>query len=194
MNYPIRIAQHDDIEQIAEITHKEAQRSFASVAWHDEPLNRWIDHWEKNHRLYPWMVALDPSQPLNQQVIAYAKTSPYNPREGFNWSITLSVYVRPDYQGQKIAHQLYQQLFRLIRTQGYLQVYARIVLPNAASIALHQRFGLQQTGLLPHFAYKNQQWLNLAIFTGCIVPDFDTAHTAPHTIISVEEAYQKIKT
>ena len=175
----IIIAEERHIEQIAEITDDEAKRSVATVASSSEPIERWRTSWASSHISTPWLVAIDQSQPQTQEVIGYAKAGHYNPREGFRWSATLSVYIRPQYKGQKLGQRLYGHLFPLLRAMGYQNVYARIALPNPASQALHQRFGLSQTGVLPRFAWKFDRWHDMAIYTGELSDDSSSKMTPP---------------
>jgi L-amino acid N-acyltransferase YncA len=177
----IIIAEERHIEQIAEITDDEARRSVATVASSSEPIERWRTSWASSHISSPWLVAIDQSQPQNQEVIGYAKAGHYNPREGFRWSATLSVYIKPQYKGQKLGHRLYDYLFPLLRAMGYQNVYARIALPNPASQALHQRFGLSQTGVLPRFAWKFNRWHDMAIYTGDLCEEREGSDRSPRT-------------
>ncbi len=182
--FVIRRARAEHVAQIAQITHDEARRSAASVASGDEPPERWRVDWEAQSPLYPWLVALDPRRPAGEEVVGYAKASPFNVRDGFRWSVALSVYLKPEVKGAGLGVALYGELFPLLRAQGYLRVYARIALPNPPSQALHERFGLRQTGLLPRFAWKFGRWFDMGIYTGSLVED----ERAPRGVVGVEEA------
>jgi L-amino acid N-acyltransferase YncA len=195
MKYPIQLVSLKYINQIAAITNAEAKHSVATVALRDEPLERWIHNWQTNHAYYPWLVAINPQLDSTNQVIAYAKAAPYNPREGFVWSVTLSIYVKPAYQGQQISRALYHQLFSILKAQNYLNLYARIALPNPASQILHEKFGLQQSGVLTQFAYKFNRWLNMGIFTGTLdgTARIDNPFHMPHEILSVDKACKDLE-
>lgn len=162
----IRRAERRQVGEILRITNEEAARSIATAAYHDEPLERWESAWDQEHEAYPWLVAIQDAETARERVIAYAKASPFNPRDGFMWSVSLSVYLETAQRGTGLAAQLYELLFSLLRAQGYQAVYARVALPNPASIKLHERFGLKQTGLLPQFSWKFDRWYDLAILTG----------------------------
>lgn len=200
----VRLARSEDVPQLTEITSDEARRSLATASYIDEPLERWERAYQEHHRSMPWLVATDSSRPEGQEVLGYAKASPYNVRDGFRWSVELSVYVRHEVKGRRIGEKLYQALFRLLAIQGYRRVYARIALPNPASIRLHERFGLAQTGTLPAFAWKFGNWYDMAIYTGLIHVDqrdaseaqsgslLSEAHSAPplDEVMSVERAWE----
>ena len=186
MTFKIRLAQEKHIAQIAEITNQEAKYSAATVALKDEPVERWLESFRKYHDFAPWLVAL--AEHDDEKVLGFAKASPYNAREGFNWSVSLSIYIAQDHKGQRLGTALYTVLFKLLQQQGFKNVYARIALPNPGSQILHERFGLSQSGVLPNFAWKFEQWHNMGIYTGMIEKDSDIS--APSPLKSVSAVWQ----
>ena len=197
MTYTIQLADADHVHQIVAIVNQEAQRSTATAAFVDEPVDRWVASYLNTHHKLPWLVALDTERAVGDRVIAFAKGSYYNAREGFQWSVELSVYARPDYHGQGIARRLYTQLFHLLAVQGYHRVYARIALPNISSQRLHEQFGLTQTGLLPQFAWKFGHWYDVAIYTGLITHSSQSdlpPPAKPRPTLSVLEGWRFIDT
>ena len=180
------LAQNQHIKHIADITNQEAKRSAATVALKEEPVSRWMDSFQQYHNFAPWLVAISPDHP--NQILGFAKATPYNVREGFNWSVSLSIYVAQEFQGYKIGSALYDLLFNLLRIQGFRHVYARIALPNQGSQYLHERFGLRQSGVLPNFAWKFNQWHNMAIYTGSLSPN--DSNQPPKALKSVDEAWR----
>ena len=187
MSYIIRLATADDVSSIADLTNQEARRSAATVASSEEPVERWREGFRRDHVYTPWLVAVEEGLSGSKKVIAYAKASPYNQRDGFRWSVTLSIYVDHVHKGKSIGKNLYERLFALLKCQGYLHVYARIALPNPASQNLHERLGLTQTGLLPSFAWKFGVWHDMAIYTGCLHPE--KTMVEPKALLTVIEAW-----
>ena len=186
MNYKLMLAQDQHVAQIIGIVNDEAKRSSATVALTEEPLSRWLEAYQSGRHYAPWIVAVS-KEDLNH-VYGFAKASPYNVREGFNWSVSLSIYIAQEYKGVGIGFALYTMLFKLLRTQGFKNVYARIALPNPGSQTLHERFGLKQTGLLPNFAWKFNKWHDMGIYTGSL--SFDECKQEPSPLKSVTEAWQ----
>lgn len=193
MTYFIKLASAEDVADIAKITNEEARRSTATVASSSEPIAEWITSFQNDLDKAPWLVAMAPlrsrvAEEREYEVIGYAKGSQYNSRDGFKWSMALSIYIKPEWKGKKVGENLYSVLFQLMKTQGVHNVYARIALPNPASQRLHSRFGLIQTGLLPKFAWKFGTWHDMAIYTGCIG---STAEASPSDLVGVKEAWDK---
>jgi phosphinothricin acetyltransferase len=56
------------------------------------------------------------------------------------------VYVSPTLNGHGIGTALYDNLFRALALEDVHRAYAVMSLPNAASIALHERFGFTRAG------------------------------------------------
>ncbi len=53
---------------------------------------------------------------------------------------------------------LYQRMFELLRAQGYVNAFAGISLPNAASVGLHEAMGFALIGIYRHVGYKLGAW------------------------------------
>ena len=109
------------------------------------------------HANFPWLVACD-----DQQAIAgYAYASQWKARSAYRHSVEITVYVAPHAQGHGIATRLYQQLFQQLRQQEIHLAIAGIALPNQASIALHERFGMRQVGVFNQVGRKLGQWVDV---------------------------------
>ena len=159
----IELASRDDIPAILKLMNDEAQRSLATAAHGDEDLGKWERTWSAQQLFYPWLVAR-----RADRVVGYAKAGPYSDRDGYRWSVNLSIYLSPAAQGSGLAFSLYQRLFTILTAQGYRAAYARIALPNEASCQLHRRFGLQEVGRLPAFGWKFGRWYDVALFVGAV--------------------------
>ncbi len=117
---------------------------------------------------YPWLVA-----EVNGQIAGYACASKHREREAYQWCVEASVYVHPAFYRQGIAQQLYTKLFYLLQQQQFVNVYAIIALPNAASVALHQQMGFATVGVYENIGFKFGQWHNVLWMVKYINP-----HTA----------------
>jgi GNAT superfamily N-acetyltransferase len=68
------------------------------------------------------------------------------------------VYVHERFRGQGVGRSLYQSLLAVLSLQGYVTAFAGIVLPNAASVALHERVGFTPVGVYRGVGYKFGAW------------------------------------
>jgi phosphinothricin acetyltransferase len=108
----------------------------------------------------PWLVAQ-----VGERVIGYAYASPHRERAGYRWSVDVSAYVHPDWHGRGVGRALYAELFRLLRRQRFVNVYAGIALPNPASVALHESIGMRRIGVYELVGWKPAGgWIDVAWF------------------------------
>lgn len=100
----------------------------------------------------PWLVC------DGDGVIGYAYAGVFRTRPAYQWTVEVSVYVHAAHRGKEVARTLYTSLFECLRVQGYRTALAGIVLPNAASVAIHERMGFRSIGVFHHVGYKFGAW------------------------------------
>jgi phosphinothricin acetyltransferase len=108
----------------------------------------------------PWLVAQ-----AGEAVVGYAYAGAHRERAGYRWSVDVSAYVHPDWQGRGVGRALYDELLRMLRQQRFVNVYAGIALPNAASVALHEAIGMRRIGVYERVGWKPAAgWVDVAWF------------------------------
>ena len=95
-------------------------------------------------------------------VVGYATTSRWRPKAAYDTTVESSVYVRHDAVGRGIGRQLYAALFEAIAGEDVHTIVAGVALPNAASIALHERFGFREVGVFREVGLKFGQFWDVA--------------------------------
>lgn len=105
---------------------------------------------------FPWLVHETPAG-----VDGYAYAGAHRQRHGYQWSAEASVYVAASARGRGIGRRLYGSLFALLHQQGYVNVFAGIALPNAASVGLHEAMGFQPIGCFRQIGYKLGRWIDV---------------------------------
>ena len=106
----------------------------------------------------PWLVAEDGAG----TVVGYAYAGSHHDRPGYRWAVNISVYVREAARGQGIGRRLYDELLRILRRQGFVNVYAGITLPNPASVALHEAIGMRRIGVYQRVGFKLGAWRDVS--------------------------------
>ena len=106
----------------------------------------------------PWLVADEG----DGTVRGYAYAGPHNERQGYRWSVNISVYVAESARGHGIGRQLYDELLSILRRQGFVNAYAGITLPNPASVALHEAIGMRRIGVYERVGFKLGAWHSVA--------------------------------
>ena len=95
-------------------------------------------------------------------IAGYAYAYGFSPRPAYDWSCETSIYVAPATRGSGVGPALYGALLPLLAERGYRRAFARIALPNPASIAFHERFGFTQSGVLRRVGWKLGAWHDVA--------------------------------
>jgi phosphinothricin acetyltransferase len=84
---------------------------------------------------------------LNGIVIGYAGTTRFRPKAAYETTVETTVYCAPEAVGKGIGSRLYEELFAALKTEDIHRFAAGYALPNAATEALHRRFGFKQVGI-----------------------------------------------
>lgn len=102
---------------------------------------------------HPWLVA-----EVDRDVLGYAYATQHRARAAYDWSVDVSVYIATDGQRRGLGRALYTALLDLLATQGYVNAFAGIALPNAASVALHESMGFTAVGVYRSVGWKLGSW------------------------------------
>jgi phosphinothricin acetyltransferase len=101
----------------------------------------------------PWLVVTD-----RQVVKGYAYASPHRSRDAYRWCVDVSVYLDASTHGRGHGRRIYTALLNLLAAQGYVNAYAGITLPNAASVGLHEALGFTPVGVFRDVGFKRERW------------------------------------
>lgn len=102
---------------------------------------------------FPWLVCED-----DGRVVGYAYASPHRSRCAYEWSVESTVYIEAGYQRKGIGTRLYRELFRLLKAQGVVNVFAGITQPNEGSVSLHESLGFVPIGRFKDVGFKQGKW------------------------------------
>ncbi len=104
----------------------------------------------------PWLVAA-----RGDSIEGYAYASRWNGRCAYRFSVETTVYLAPDCTGRGVGATLYEALFDELRERGFHVAIAGISLPNPASIALHEKFGMEKVAHFSEVGYKYGGWIDV---------------------------------
>ncbi len=96
-------------------------------------------------------------------IIGFASLSFYRDRPGYRTSVEDSIYIAPGHQGSGVGSRLLGRLVETAELHGFHAVFARIVGPQEASVALHQRHGFQLIGIEREVGRKYGRWHDVAL-------------------------------
>jgi phosphinothricin acetyltransferase len=104
----------------------------------------------------PWLIAEQ-----DATVVGYAYAAKWHSRSAYRFSTEITVYVEAGHTRRGIGLRLYDQLFPILQARGIHAVMAGIALPNDASIALHERFGLSKVAHFKEVGFKFSRWIDV---------------------------------
>ena len=113
----------------------------------------------------PWLVCES-----DNHIAGYAYATPFRTREGYRWSVEVSVYVAEEFRGRGVATALYTSLLDALRILGYYNAYAGISLPNPASVSLHEHMDFEPVGIFPSVGFKLGNWHDVGFWRLTLQP------------------------
>lgn len=119
----------------------------------------------------PWLVA-EASEQGAGMILGFAYASPFQERWAYRFSLETTVYLHESATGRGVGSALYDLLLdRLRRLEAsesphapVHRAYARIALPNAASVALHEHCGYRQVATLTEVGFKLDRWTDVGFW------------------------------
>jgi len=140
----IRTAERGDLARITEIYNYYVLNTpvtFDVEAYTLERREAWFAQFgvAGRHRL---LVAEE-----NGVVMGYAGTTPFRPKAAYETTVETTIYCAPEAVGKGIGSRLYAKLFEVLRGEDIHRFVGVYVLPNAATEALHRRFGFKVVGV-----------------------------------------------
>ena len=90
----------------------------------------------------------------NGLVLGYAGTTRFRPKAAYETTVETTIYCAQEAMGKKIGSRLYSALFESLKDEDINRYVAGYTLPNAASAALHQRFGFKPIGIFTQVGRK----------------------------------------
>lgn len=104
----------------------------------------------------PWLVL-----ELDGHVIGYTYASKWKGRCAYRFSVESTVYLDPAHTGRGLGTSLYAALFAAVRDKGMHVAIGGIALPNAASVALHEKLGLEKVAHFKEVGFKFERWIDV---------------------------------
>lgn len=104
----------------------------------------------------PWLVAEE-----SGELTGYAYASPWRSRSAYRFSVEATVYIAPGFVGRGIGSLLFGQLLSMLQAQKIHSVIGGIALPNEASVALNEKFGLRKVAEFHEVGFKFGRWINV---------------------------------
>lgn len=104
----------------------------------------------------PWLVAEKAGQ-----LIGYCYASKWKGRCAYRYAVEATVYLDKDITARGWGTRLYTELLAQLKQQGFHTVLGGIALPNPASVALHEKLGMEKTAHLREVGHKFGRWIDV---------------------------------
>ncbi len=153
----IRYANENDLPRIIEIRNHYILNSFALFETTPatlESLQSWFQSFKDIGPYRIWVCE------ENNVLKGFAYSSPYRNGEYFAKTIETSIYVDPKLKSKGTGTALYSQLFTSLKSEMLHTAVVGIAMPNAASVALHKKFGFVEVGIFKEYAVKNGHYIS----------------------------------
>lgn len=153
----IRLARAEDLEAIAALVNVYVVEGYSHLG--TTPLTVEDVHGFAQDPMHACFVACEQGEVLGAAWSAKHKT-----REAYDWTVDLAVYLRASAQGRRVGGRLQARVVECLRLQGYVSALAVIVMPNPASVALHEGLGFERVGVMPNMGFKLGQWRDVGVW------------------------------
>ena len=104
----------------------------------------------------PYLVAVEAGQ-----VVGYSYATRWHARSAYRFSVESTVYLASEATGRGLGSQLYTELFALLEARRVHVVIGGISLPNDASVALHESFGMRKVAHFEQVGFKHDRWVDV---------------------------------
>ena len=109
----------------------------------------------------PWLESFRKDGPhrcfiaeLDGEARGWACSGRFRRKPAYASTVEVSIYLDPAHVGRGLGSRLYETLFTSLTGTDIHRALGGITLPNAASVALHERFGFRSTGVLHEVGRK----------------------------------------
>jgi phosphinothricin acetyltransferase len=157
----VRPAREADLPRLNEIYNHyilNTPATFDIEPYSLEQRREWFSHYAESG---PHRVLVAES---GRGIAAFTWSSPFRPKRAYETSAETSIYCAPESVGLGLGRILYSALFEALKGEELHRAYALITQPNAASVALHERFGFRQVALLHEVGRKFGRYWDVAWF------------------------------
>jgi L-amino acid N-acyltransferase len=98
------------------------------------------------------------------ELMGFASYGTFRAFPAYKYTIEHSIYVQKDFRGKGLGATLLQALIEEAQTRNVHVMVGGIDASNAASIALHEKFGFFHSGTVKAAGFKFGRWLDLAFY------------------------------
>lgn len=163
-NVTIRTATLDDAPALAAIYAPYVLETAITFEYEPPTADEFAQRMAHTLEFYPYLVA-----ELNGKPVGYAYASTFKGRPAYDWAVETSIYVAQGHEKDGIGRALHDALEHALASQGILNMYACIAVPNGEedetitrnSQDFHAHLGYRLVGEFYQCGYKGGRWYNM---------------------------------
>ena len=95
------------------------------------------------------------------RVIGYAYAARWHDRSAYRYSVETTIYLDTGFVGKHIGSGLYTALLERLKASGKHVAIGGIALPNAGSVALHEKLGFEKVAHYREVGFKFNRWVDV---------------------------------
>lgn len=158
MNVVLKELKADDYAWISELYNHYIRHSTAT--FHLEPLSA-----EDMQQMIPMHHPKYPACTIEWQgsKVGYVYLAPYKPRQAYNRTAEITLYLHPDFHKKGIGTQVLKQMEGIAKSNEIINLLAVITAENTGSVKLFQSNGYQPSALLKEVGEKFGKVLDVLI-------------------------------
>jgi L-amino acid N-acyltransferase YncA len=149
----IRVAEEGDATAIAAIYSPYVQNTAISFETEPPMAEILANRIARTLETHPWLVA-----EFDGNVVGYTYAGKHRERPAYRWTVDTTIYLDTAAHRRGIGRALYRALLNTLRQQGFRSAFAEIVMPNAASVRLHESLGFKAIGVHEYIGLKLGRW------------------------------------
>ena len=152
----IRAATARDADAICAIYNPHIRGTIVTFEEIEVPILEMTERIAGIAQSFPWLVAEQ-----NGALLGYAYAGFFSKRSAYRHSVETSIYVDEAARGRGLGAELYFALLDRLRAMPLRTALGLIALPNAASVALHEKCGFKKVAHLSDVGFKFGRWIDV---------------------------------
>ncbi|WP_037459523.1 arsinothricin resistance N-acetyltransferase ArsN1 family B [Shewanella sp. HN-41] len=152
----IRNARGSDSEAICTIYNHYVLHSVITFEEQEVSVSEMHGRIVETSKDLPWLVFDN-----GESILGYAYASRWKSRCAYRFSVESTVYLSQDAIGNGIGSRLYKALIERLRDLSIHSIIGGIALPNAASVALHEKLGFEKVAHFKEVGRKMNRWIDV---------------------------------
>ena len=152
----IRPCVHADVARVCEIYNHYVRETV--VTFEEDPVGagEMARRIAEVRKRFPWLIV-----EAQGRIAGYAYASLWKARSAYRFAVESTIYLAPECLGLRLGSSLYAALLEALADCDVHRVVGAIALPNAASVALHERLGFRKIGIFEEVGWKLGRWVDV---------------------------------